>query len=142
MGETVAGSEDQIDGEKPEQSSAESEEKAVDALDSENAESEPDTDEPNAVEDTTAGDLKEKLLRVGMVVAFSVLLYFEVVYGVFIGVLICSVAYLLKGEVPDQVAAFVSAALRVVHSTIAFVLFQTDEKPWPLRSWPSEPQED
>ena len=138
----MAGSEDQIDGEKPEQSSAESEEKAVDALDSENAESEPETDEPNAVEDTTAGDLKEKLLRVGMVVAFSVLLYFEVVYGVFIGVLICSVAYLLKGEVPDQVAAFVSAALRVVHSTIAFVLFQTDEKPWPLRSWPSEPQED
>ena len=138
----MAGSEDQIDGEKPEQSSAESEEKAVDALDSENAESEPETDEPNAVEDTTAGDLKEKLLRVGMVVAFSVLLYFEVVYGVFIGVLICSVAYLLKGEVPDQVAAFVSAALRVVHSTIAFVLFQTDEKPWPLRSWPSETQED
>ena len=111
-------------------------------MDSENAESEPETDEPNSVEDTTAGDLKEKLLRVGMVVAFSVLLYFEVVYGVFIGVLICSVAYLLKGEVPDQVAAFVSAALRVVHSTIAFVLFQTDEKPWPLRSWPSEPQED
>ncbi len=138
----MAGSEDQIDGEKPEQSSAESEEQAVDALDSENAESEPETDEPNAVEDTTAGDLKEKLLRVGMVVAFSVLLYFEVVYGVFIGVLICLAAYLLKGEIPDQVATFVSAALRVVSGTIAFVLFQTDEKPWPLRSWPSEPQED
>ena len=138
----MAGSEDQIDGENPEQSSAESDEQAADAVESENAESEPVTDEPSADEDTTAGDLKEKLLRVGTVVAFSVLLYFEVVYGVFIGVVVCLVAYLLKGEVPEKISVFVSAALKVVHGTIAFVLLQTDEKPWPLRSWPSESQED
>ena len=138
----MAGSEDQIDGENPEQSSAESDEQAADAVESESAESEQVTDEPNADEDTTAGDLKEKLLRVGTVVAFSVLLYFEVVYGVFIGVLVCLVAYLLKGEVPEKIDAFVSAALKVVHGTIAFVLFQTDEKPWPLRPWPSESHED
>ena len=77
-----------------------------------------------------------------MVVAFAVLLYFEVVYGVTIGVLVCLVAYLLKGEVPDNIGAFVSAAMKVVNGTIAFVLFQTDEKPWPLGSWPSESQED
>ncbi len=138
----MAGSEDQIDGENPEQSSAESDEQAAVAVESESAESEQVTDEPNADEDTTASDLKEKLLRVGTVVAFSVLLYFEVVYGVFIGVLVCLVAYLLKGEVPEKIDAFVSAALKVVHGTIAFVLFQTDEKPWPLRSWPSESNED
>ena len=135
-------SEDQIDGENPEQSSTDSEEQAVDAVESENAESESVTDVENADEDGSAADLKEKLVRAGMVVAFAVLLYFEVVYGVSIALLVCLVAYLLKGEVPDNIRVFVSAAMTVVHGTIAFVLFQTDEKPWPLRSWPSESQED
>ena len=135
-------SEDQIDRENPEQSSTDSEEQAVDAVESENAESESGTNVENADEDGSAADLKEKLVRAGMVVAFAVLLYFEVVYGVSIGVLVCLVAYLLKGEVPDNIGAFVSAAMKVVNSTIAFVLFQTDEKPWPLGSWPSESQED
>ncbi len=135
-------SEDQIDGENPEQASTGSEEQAVDAVESENAESESVTDVENADEDGSAADLKEKLVRAGMVVAFAVLLYFEVVYGVSIALLVCLVAYLLKGEVPDNIRVFVSAAMTVVHGTIAFVLFQTDEKPWPLRSWPSESQED
>ena len=135
-------SEDQIDGENPEQASTDSEEQAVDAVESENAESESVTDVENADEDGSAADLKEKLVRAGMVVAFAVLLYFEVVYGVSIALLVCLVAYLLKGEVPDNIRVFVSAAMTVVHGTIAFVLFQTDEKPWPLRSWPSESQED
>lgn len=135
-------SEDQIDGENPEQSSTDSEEQAVDAVESENAESESVTDVENADEDGSAADLREKLVRAGMVVAFAVLLYFEVVYGVSIALLVCLVAYLLKGEVPDNIRVFVSAAMTVVHGTIAFVLFQTDEKPWPLRSWPSESQED
>ena len=135
-------SEDQIDGENPEQASTDSEEQAVDAVESENAESESVTDVENADEDGSAADLKEKLVRAGMVVAFAVLLYFEVVYGVSIAVLVCLVAYLLKGEVPDNISVFVSAAMKVVYGTIAFVLFQTDEKPWPLRSWPSESQED
>jgi hypothetical protein len=138
----VSISEDQIDRENPEQSSADSEEQAVDAVESENAESESVTDVENADEDGSAADLKEKLVRAGMVVAFAVLLYFEVVYGVSIALLVCLVAYLLKGEVPDNIRVFVSAAMTVVHGTIAFVLFQTDEKPWPLRSWPSESQED
>lgn len=135
-------SEDQIDRENPEQSSTDSEEQAVDAVESENAESESVTDVENADEDGNAADLKEKLIRAGTVVAFAVLLYFEVVYGVSIALLVCLVAYLLKGEVPDNIRVFVSAAMTVVHGTIAFVLFQTDEKPWPLRSWPSESQED
>ena len=135
-------SEDQIDRENPEQSSTDSEEQAVDAVESENAESESVTNVENADEDGSAADLKEKLVRAGMVVAFAVLLYFEVVYGVSIALLVCLVAYLLKGEVPDNIRVFVSAAMTVVHGTIAFVLFQTDEKPWPLRSWPSESQED
>ena len=135
-------SEDQIDRENPEQSSTDSEEQAVDAVESENAESESVTDVENADEDGSAADLREKLVRAGMVVAFAVLLYFEVVYGVSIALLVCLVAYLLKGEVPDNIRVFVSAAMTVVHGTIAFVLFQTDEKPWPLRSWPSESQED
>ena len=135
-------SEDQIDRENPEQSSTDSEEQAVDAVESENAESESVTDVENADEDGNAADLKEKLIRAGTVVAFAVLLYFEVVYGVSIAVLVCLVAYLLKGEVPDNIRVFVSAAMTVVHGTIAFVLFQTDEKPWPLRSWPSESNED
>ncbi len=134
-------SEDQIDRENPEQSSTDSEEQPVDAVESENAESESVTNFENADEDGSA-DLKEKLVRAGMVVAFAVLLYFELVYGVSIGVLVCLVAYLLKGEVPEKIDAFVSAALKVLHGTIAFVLFQTDEKPWPLRSWPSESHED
>ena len=135
-------SEDQIDRENPEQSSTDSEEQAVDAVESENAESESVTNVENADEDGSAADLKEKLVRAGMVVAFAVLLYFEVVYGVSIALLVCLVAYLLKGEVPDNIRVFVSAAMTVMHGTIAFVLFQTDEKPWPLRSWPSESQED
>ena len=135
-------SEDQIDRENPEQSSTDSEEQAVDAVESENAESESVTNVENADEDGSAADLKEKLIRAGTVVAFAVLLYFEVVYGVSIALLVCLVAYLLKGEVPDNIRVFVSAAMTVVHGTIAFVLFQTDEKPWPLRSWPSESQED
>ena len=135
-------SEDQIDRENPEQSSTDSEEQAVDAVESENAESESVTDVENADEDGNAADLKEKLIRAGTVVAFAVLLYFEVVYGVSIALLVCLVAYLLKGEIPDNIRVFVSAAMTVVHGTIAFVLFQTDEKPWPLRSWPSESQED
>ena len=135
-------SEDQIDRENPEQSSTDSEEQAVDAVESENAESESVTDVENADENGNAADLKEKLIRAGTVVAFAVLLYFEVVYGVSIALLVCLVAYLLKGEVPDNIRVFVSAAMTVVHGTIAFVLFQTDEKPWPLRSWPSESQED
>ena len=135
-------SEDQIDRENPEQSSTDSEEQAVDAVESENAESESVTHVENADEDGSAADLKEKLVRAGMVVAFAVLLYFEVVYGVSIALLVCLVAYLLKGEVPDNIRVFVSAAMTVVHGTIAFVLFQTDEKPWPLRSWPSESDED
>ena len=135
-------SEDQIDRENPEQSSTDSEEQAVDAVESENAESESVTDVENADEDGNAADLKEKLIRAGTVVAFAVLLYFEVVYGVSIALLVCLVAYLLKGEVPDNIRVFVSAAMTVVHGTIAFVLFQTDEKPWPLRPWPSESQED
>ena len=126
-------SEDQIDRENPEQSSTDSEEQAVDAVESENAESESVTNVENADEDGSAADLKEKLVRAGMVVAFAVLLYFEVVYGVTIGVLVCLVAYLLKGEVPDNIGAFVSAAMKVVTGTIAFVLFQTDEKPWHSR---------
>jgi hypothetical protein len=142
MGARVSISEDQIDGENPEQSSTDIEEQAVDAVESEYPKSESVTNVANADEDASAVDLKKKLLRAGMVVAFAVLLYFEVVYGVSIGVLVCLVAFLLKGEVPDNIRVFVSAAMKVVHGTIAFVLFQTDEKPWPLRSWPSESQED
>ena len=64
-------SEDQIDRENPEQSSTDSEEQAVDAVESENAESESVTNVENADEDGSAADLKEKLVRAGMVLAFA-----------------------------------------------------------------------
>ena len=60
VGDRVSISEDQIDGENPEQSSTDSEEEAVDAVESENAESESVTNVENADEDGSAADWSRK----------------------------------------------------------------------------------
>jgi len=75
-------------------------------------------------------------IRVALVILFSILLYIEVKYGILLGVLVTLVTHLAIGEPPEQVRKFLKALSKVVFSTVAFVLMQTEERPWPLAPWP------
>ena len=95
-----------------------------------------------AIEEDKSGELKDKLARIGTVIAFSVVLYFEVVYGLMLSVLVCLIAFTLKGEIPEKIADFMHAGAKVLQDTTSFVLFQTEDKPWPLQSWPKQSDKD
>jgi hypothetical protein len=76
----------------------------------------------------------EKLL---FVVLLSVALYLEVVYAALLLVLLSVVRYLIKGSVGPRVSNFADALITVVNDTLRYVLFRTDDKPWPLSPWPA-----
>ena len=84
--------------------------------------------------ETIKGKDWEKLL---FVVLLSVALYLEVVYVALLLVLISVVRYLIKGSVGPRVSNFADALITVVNDTLRYVLFRTDDKPWPLSPWPA-----
>ena len=138
----MADKEDQLDEQQDGQSVGDSDGAAKEPLVTESSESETEDQISDSAEQSDDTDVKEKLVRVGTVIAFSVLLYFEVVYGVLITVFVCLIAFLLKGEVPEKIAKFTSAASQVLRGTMEYVLFQTEKKPWPLQPWPKDSDED
>ena len=86
------------------------------------------------VSETIKGKDWEKLL---FVVLLSVALYFEVVYAALLLVLLSIVRYLIKGSVGPRLSNFSDALITVVNGTLRYILFRTDDKPWPLSPWPA-----
>ena len=84
--------------------------------------------------ETIKGKDWEKLL---FVVLLSVALYFEVVYAALLLVLLSIVRYLIKGSVGPRLSNFSDALITVVNGTLRYILFRTDDKPWPLSPWPA-----
>jgi hypothetical protein len=85
------------------------------------------------VSETIKGKDWEKLL---FVVLLSVALYLEVVYAALLLVLLSVVRYLIKGSDP-RLSNFSDALITVVNGTLRYILFRTDDKPWPLSPWPA-----
>mgnify|MGYP000208377243 FL=1 len=86
------------------------------------------------VSETIKGKDWEKLL---FVVLLSVALYLEVVYAALLLVLLSVVRYLIKGSVDPRLSNFSDALITVVNGTLRYILFRTDDKPWPLSPWPA-----
>ena len=84
--------------------------------------------------ETIKGKDWEKLL---FVVLLSVALYLEVVYAALLLVLLSVVRYLIKGSVGPRLSNFSDALITVVNGTLRYILFRTDDKPWPLSPWPA-----
>ena len=85
------------------------------------------------VSETIKGKDWEKLL---FVVLLSAALYLEVVYAALLLVLLSIVRYLIKGSVGPRLSNFSDALITVVNGTLRYILFRTDDKPWPLSPWP------
>ena len=86
------------------------------------------------VSETIKGKDWEKLL---FVVLLSAALYLEVVYAALLLVLLSIVRYLIKGSVGPRLSNFSDALITVVNGTLRYILFRTDDKPWPLSPWPA-----
>ena len=86
------------------------------------------------VSETIKGKDWEKLL---FVVLLSAALYLEVVYAVLLLVLLSIVRYLIKGSMDPRMSNFSDALITVVNGTLRYILFRTDDKPWPLSPWPA-----
>ncbi len=86
------------------------------------------------VSETIKGKDWEKLL---FVVLLSVALYLEVVYAALLLVLLSVVRYPIKGSVGPRLSNFSDALITVVNGTLRYILFRTDDKPWPLSPWPA-----
>ena len=86
------------------------------------------------VSETIKGKDWEKLL---FVVLLSAALYLEVVYAVLLLVLVSIVRYLVKGSMDPRMSNFSDALITVVNGTLRYILFRTDDKPWPLSPWPA-----
>ena len=87
-----------------------------------------------SLSDTVQGIDWEKLL---FVVLLSAALYLEIVYAAFLLVLLSVVRYLVKGGVDARIFNFSDALITVVHDTLRYVLFRSNDKPWPLSPWPT-----
>jgi len=85
------------------------------------------------VSETIKGKDWEKLL---FVVLLSAALYLEVVYAALLLVVLSVVRYLIKGSVGPRLSNFSDALITVVNGTLRYILFRTDDKPWPLSPWP------
>ena len=102
------------------------------------------TDESKVAADAgTEQDLAEALKgkdwkKVLFVVLITIVLYLEVIYLVPLLVVISVVLYLLKGEVDPRVATFSGALVGVITGSLNYVLFHSNDKPWPLSSWPNK----
>ena len=86
------------------------------------------------VSETIKGKDWEKLL---FVVLLSAALYLEVVYAALLLVLVSIVRYLVKGSMDPRMSNFSDALITVVNGTLRYILFRTDDKPWPLSPWPA-----
>ena len=86
------------------------------------------------VSETIKGKDWEKLL---FVVLLSAALYLEVVYAALLLVLLSIVRYLVKGSMDPRMSNFSDALITVVNGTLRYILFRTDDKPWPLSPWPA-----
>ena len=102
------------------------------------------TDESKVAADAgTEQDLADALKgkdwkKVLFVLLITIVLYLEVIYLVPLLVLISVVLYLLKGEVDPRVATFSGALVGVITGSLNYVLFHSNDKPWPLSPWPSK----
>jgi hypothetical protein len=83
--------------------------------------------------ETIKGRDWEKLI---FVVLLSAALYLEVLYAAFLLVLVSVVRYLVKGSMDPRISNFSDALITVVNDTLRYILFRTDDKPWPLSPWP------
>lgn len=83
--------------------------------------------------ETVKGKDWEKLL---FVVLLSAALYLEIVYATFLLVLLSVVRYLIKGSVDPRICNFSDALITVINGTLRYILFRSDDKPWPLSPWP------
>ena len=64
-------------------------------------------------------------------------LYLEVVYATFLLVLVNVALYFIKGSVDIRIVNICDALIMVVNGTLRYILFRTDDKPWPLSPWPA-----
>ena len=82
--------------------------------------------------------IKEKdWKKILFVVLLSIALYLEVVYATFFLVLVSAILFLVKGSLDPRVSTFSGALITVISGTLSYILFQTDDKPWPLSPWPT-----
>ena len=87
-----------------------------------------------SLSETIKGRDWEKLL---FVVLLSAALYLEVVYAALLLVVLSVVRYLIKGSVGPRLSNFSDALITVVNGTLRYILFRTEDKPWPLSPWPA-----
>ena len=94
----------------------------------------PEAGQQKSMSETIKGKDWEKLL---FVLLLSVALYLEVVYVSFLLVLVSVIRYLVKGSMDPRISNFSDALITVVNGTLRYILFRTDDKPWPLSPWPA-----
>jgi len=99
-------------------------------------------DEKNTVEAKREESLSETIKgkdwkRILFVILLSIILYLEVVYATFLLVLVNVVLYVFKGSVDIRIVNICDALITVVSGTLRYILFRTDDKPWPLSPWPA-----
>lgn len=99
-------------------------------------------DEKNTVEAKREEGLSETIKgkdwkRILFVILLSIILYLEVVYATFLLVLVNVVLYFFKGSVDIRIVNICDALITVVSGTLRYILFRTDDKPWPLSPWPA-----
>jgi hypothetical protein len=100
-------------------------------------------DEKNTVEAKREEGVSETIkgkdwTRILFVILLSIVLYLEVVYATFLLVLVNVVLYLIKGSVDTRIVNICDALITVVSGTLRYILFRTDDKPWPLSPWPAK----
>jgi hypothetical protein len=100
----------------------------------ENEKNTPEAGQQKSMSETIKGKDWEKLL---FVLLLSVVLYLEVVYVSFLLVLVSVIRYLVKGSMDPRISNFSDALITVVNGTLRYILFRTEDKPWPLRPWPA-----
>ncbi|GEM_PF-1941182 len=99
-------------------------------------------DEKNTVEAKREESLSETIKgkdwkRILFVILLSIALYLEVVYATFLLVLVNVALYFIKGSVDIRIVNICDALIMVVNGTLRYILFRTDDKPWPLSPWPA-----
>ena len=99
-------------------------------------------DEKNTVEAKREESLSETIKgkdwkRILFVILLSIILYLEVVYATFLLVLVNVALYFIKGSVDIRIVNICDALIMVVNGTLRYILFRTDDKPWPLSPWPA-----
>jgi len=97
--------------------------------------------ESNTAEAENQPDLAEAMKKkdwkkILFVVLLTITVSLEVIYLVPLLVIISVAFYLLKGEVDERVAKFSDSLVAVIAGSLSFIMFRSEDKPWPLASWP------